>query len=704
MLPGKERWERRSGTLLLLALLLWTFAGPAEGAMRVFYVATDGNDRWSGTKPSPTYAGTDGPFATLERARDAIRALKAKGALLAGGVTVRILDGLYPRDHTFQLTAEDSGTSNSPIIYSADSSGPVRFVGGKEVTGWKPVIDAAILSQLDEAARGKVMQTDLKAQGITDFGKMSARGFGRPIQPSGLELFFQERPMTLARWPNDGWAHIAAAPDGPNGGKFTYEGDRPQRWAAADDLWTHGYWTWDWADSYEQVKSIDTARHEIATYPPHGVYGYTAGKRYYALNLLEELDSPGEWYLDRKTGILFFWPPAPLEQGHTVVSLLAEPMVTLRDVSYVTLRGLTFECARGAGTVVEGGAHDLIAGCTFRNLGTFAVSIGDGDTSGPDAVRVKSAATGVVGCDIYHTGEGGILLDGGDRMTLTPAGNFAVNNHIYDYQRWARTYRPAIAISGVGNRVAHNLLHDGPHTAILLHGNDHVIEFNEIHHVCMETSDAGAFYMGRDFTERGNIVRYNYFHDLGNLADVQSIYLDDCASGTLVYGNICYKGGRAVQIGGGRDNVVDNNIFVDCAPAVHVDARGLGWAKFWFDGRDPTLMDRLKAVHFDQPPYSVRYPRLAAVLGEEPAVPKGNRVVHNICVGGRWLDLLDGLTDQVVTVQDNLTTGDPKFIAPERGDFRLRPDSPAFKLGFKRLPEEKIGLYWDAYRRTAPSH
>lgn len=650
------------------------------------YVATNGSDASPGTKEKP--------FATVERARDAIRALRAAEQLPAQGITVWIRGGLYHFAASLTLTAQDSGTPTAPIVYRGYPGETVRLVGGKEVTGFKPLDDAVSLKRLDQASRDKILRADLKAQGIADFGAMTVRGFGQPIRPAGLELFFQGKPMQLARWPNEGWATIAGVPAGQQGGKFTYEGGRPSRWAGEDDIWVHGYWTWDWADSYVKVKSIDTQAREISTCEPHGVYGYTKGKRYHALNILQELDSPGEWYVDRKTGMLYFWPPAPLRDGEVFVSLLEEPLVSLRDVSYVTLRGFTFENTRGSAVEVTGGTHVLIADCTFRNIGTVAVSLSGGTKNG------------VTGCDISETGEGGIILEGGDRKTLTPAGNYALSNHIHHYSRWARTYRPAVRVAGVGNLISHNLIHNAPHSAILLSGNDHVIKFNEIHHVCMETGDAGAFYMGRDLTQQGNLVLYNYFHHLRGVQgqqgwnEVMAIYLDDCTCGTTVFGNVCYQAGRAVLIGGGRDNTVENNIFIDCNPAIHVDARALGWASFWFDGRDSTLMDGLKAMNHTQPPYSVRYPELATILDDEPAVPKGNTIIRNICSGGRWLDLLDGLNERIVTIQDNFTEGDPGFVDPANENFQLKEDSPAYRLGFQRIPLEKIGLYNYARRET----
>jgi len=661
--------------IMFLVALLIIAQMPAANAD--FYIAPNGSDSNPGTKSKP--------FSTLERARDAVRALKQAVGLPEGGINVWILGGTYPIEKTFRLTAEDGGTETAPITYCAREGEEIRLTGGREVKNFKPVTDPAILSRLDPSCKGKVLQADLKAQGIGDFGEITSRGFGRSIRPAGLELFFQDKPMTLARWPNENWARISKVPAEKDAGKFTYEGDRPSRWTKADDIWIHGYWTYDWADSYEKIESIDTNSREIATHPPHGTYGYTEDRRYYALNILEELDQPGEWYLDRKAGMLYFWPPAPIRKGKAVVSLLEEPMVSIDGASYVTLRGLTMEFTRGDAVNIKGGTGNLVAGCTVRNIGNVGIRI------------LGGTGNGARGCDIYETGDGGIVLEGGDRKTLTPAGNFVENCHIHNYSRWVRTYRPAVLIRGVGNRIAHNLIHDAPHCAIILNGNEHIIEFNDIHDICRETCDAGAFYIGRDWTERGNVLRFNYFHNiqksegLRGYTEVMAIYLDDCASGTRIYGNVFYKAGRAVKIGGGRDNIVRNNMFIACSPSIHVDARGTGWASFWFDGRDNTLLDRLKAMNYKEPPYSARYPALLTILDDEPAMPNGNAVICNIMSGGVWLDLLNGLKEDILDMRDNLTEGDPGFVDPANGNFQLKDDSPAWKLGFKRIPIENIG-------------
>ncbi|MBU6401846.1 MAG: hypothetical protein KGS61_16130, partial [Verrucomicrobia bacterium] len=354
--------QSRARVRVVLGLgLSWRLALVSLAA-KSFYLAPNGHDTNPGTRAKP--------FATLERAREAVRELKAGSGLPSGGVTVFLRGGVYLRSATFDLAAEDSGSAGAPVVYGAARGEAVRILGGRPVTNWQPVTDRQVLDRLDPAARGQVWQADLKAAGITDYGRLTRRGFGGSDHPAQLELFFADRPMTLARWPNGEWATIAKPAAGPNAGRFAYTGDRPRRWTHAEDLWVHGYWTYDWADSYEKVKAIDLDHHEILTEPPHGVYGYKPGQRWYALNVLEELDSPGEYYVERRTGRLYFWPPGPLSSGNACVSLLESPLIRLQGVHDLVLRGLILEVTRGEGITVVNGTNVLIAGCTFRNIGT----------------------------------------------------------------------------------------------------------------------------------------------------------------------------------------------------------------------------------------------------------------------------------------------------------------------------------------------
>ncbi|MBN1673507.1 MAG: right-handed parallel beta-helix repeat-containing protein [Kiritimatiellae bacterium] len=678
-----KRKRRATQILALVGILCGFYTLPAPTfAQSRLYIAADGNDAWSGTFATANGAKTDGPFATLERARDAIRALKQADRYPARGVVVEVRGGTYVLAQTFKLDKEDSGTERGLVVYRAYKGETVRLAGGKRVGGFSPVTDPAVLKRLAPEAHGHVLQTDLRAQGITEFGKLGPYGMRWPRDGAGpLELFFNTNPMTPARWPNEGFAGIAEVIGKRDEGVFRYDDDRTSRWAAEPEVWLHGYFYNDWSDYRIKVKTIEAGQKIITIEDPQAKYGYRQGQRYYAYNLLGELDQPGEYSLDTSAGILYFWPPSPIEEGEALVSVCGV-VVYLKKTEYVVLDHLTIEGGRIDAVLINEGNHNRVLGCTLRNMGQ-------------DGVRVREGTdNGVAGCDIYDMGECGIKLEGGDRKTLTPAGHFAENNHIHHFGRRKRTGRPGISLAGVGNRASHNLIHNAPHQGIGSSGNEHLIEFNEIHSVCYETGDAGAFYSGRDWTARGNVIRYNFFHDCAGPGrfGTMGVYLDDMLSGFTVFGNVFYRMTRAMFVGGGRDNIVENNIFVDCEPAVHVDARGLNkkrWGQHAEEGG--TLRKRLAEMPYQKPPWSTRYPELVNILNEKYDTPQGTRIMGNISTGGKW----DGIRKEArpyIRVENNLVDQDPLFVDAEQMDFRLKPDSPAYRMGFKPIPFEQIGL------------
>ncbi len=684
---------RLTQKLSLGALILGaSFMGKASGTR--FHVATNGNDGWSGRLPAPNARNTDGPFTTIERAQAEIRKLKRTSGLPKGGVTISVHGGLYSLANPLQLADEDSGTPSAPIVYSAGADEEVRLVGGRLVSGFSPVTEPAILNRLDEKARGKVLQADLRALGLTNYG--TAAG-------GGLELFFQDVPMRLSRWPNQGFVHLievlGKTPVDVRGTKgcvegiFTFDGDHPRRWTEEHDVWVHGYWFWDWSDERQKVKSINLKQRSIEVEPPYHRYGFRKGQWFYAYNLLSEIDEPGEWYLDRDRGVLYFWPPGPIESGKAIVSVMPT-LLTMTNVSHVTLRGFTLEAVRDTAILMSGGTGNRVQGCTVRNTGGSAIRIFGGSSNG------------VMSCDIYQCGAGGVSLDGGDRKTLTRAGHYADNNHIHHYGRWNPMYSAGISLYGVGNSATHNLIDNAPHQAISFGGNDHQVAFNEIHNVCHESNDAGAIYAGRDWTMRGTVIRNNYLHDISGFEGrgCIGVYLDDLFSGTEIVGNVFYRVTSAAFIGGGRDCSIRDNVFVDCKPAVHVDARAMGWAKSYTDVwvKEGKEKETLLGTRYNRPPYSERYPRLVNILAENPWAPEGNVITHNICVGGLW-DEIEAKARPMVILRDNLLDTAPHFVNAAALDFQLRKDSPAYRLGFQRIPIEKIGLYKDKYRRALPA-
>jgi len=679
-------WKEKH--LLLAFLLASVFAASATE----FHVAPDGTDSNRGTKLAP--------FASLERARAAVRSLKQSIGLPADGVAIWIHGGEYALVSTFELGPKDGGESNRPVVYRAIEGNEVRMVGGRSLAAesFQPVSTLDILRRLDAAARPHVLRADLRTLGITNYGVFPDQFSGAALVP---ELFFNDQRMTLARWPNEGWAEIGKVIEsGPAPwrnhasdklGAFAYDGDRPARWLGAPAVWLQGYWCFDWSSETIRVGNIDTNDHRITLAKQH-VYGLGSGnsgsRRFFAVNLLEELDQPGEYFIDRDTGALFFWPPSSLRGARVVLSTLTQPVIALRDASHVTLRGITVEACAGNGIEIKDGRNDGIVACRIRNTGMAGVVV-EGGTQHR-----------VVACDIFDTGTDGLKIEGGNRKTLTPSGHEAVNNHIHDVSRRQRTAAYHVHLDGVGVRLAHNLLHDGPHQAIGITGNDHLIELNEIHHTGMETDDCGSFYMGRNPSERGSVLRYNFWHHIGSTRRHGScaVYFDDGAGGQTVLGNIFYRaaGGSfgAVFSHGGHDNTVRNCIFIECPLAFgSAPWKDSSW-KEWLSG---ALWQEklLKEIDITKPPYADRYPELKRFM-EFNGEPRRNHARANLIVNcravqtGNW-----DVTDSFVTDTD------PGFVNAAKLDFQLRDGSTAFAKipGFEKIPFNQIGLQRDEFRR-----
>ena len=690
------------------------------------------------------------PFQSLTEARDAIRS-RRKSGLVKKSETVEVLvgAGVYPLQASFELTAADSGSADAPVVYRAEQGGEAKMLGGValKASSFKPVSNSAVLSRLDRKVRGKVRMCDLSNAVSGTFSELRTAFRGAPTGPW---LYVNQQPMTLARWPNvdaanSGWAGFSKAVDTgnpdpkatdaalrkPHPGSFVFDNPRPARWNLSEGVWLMGYWTHDWNSEVIRVASYDKARKVIKLAAPHS-YGINAGtwgakqRRFFAMNALEELDAPGEWYLDRARKQLYLYPESDLRSAEIVLATLTEPLVKLNAAKHVKLIGLTFACGHGDGIIAQNTEQVEIAGCTVANLAGSAMSI-----SGSGNV-IRS-------CDLFNLGKAGVSLNGGDRKSLTPAKNLAVNNHIHHYGIFQRTYAAGIHANGCGQIVRNNCIHDAPHNAILYGGNEHLLEGNEVYRVVMETGDAGAFYTGRDWTSRGNVLRNNFVHDLGGgeagHVNTMGFYFDDCDCGDTIEGNVFYRAGRAIMIGGGRDNPVLNNLVIDCPIGLHIDSRGMSW-KQWnnpaYGGWN--LEEKAEQMNYKQPPWSTKYPRLAAIFAEEPREPLGNPVCRNVFINcskqvlsfdrnvmslldkfeikDNWVLNTTGTAEHMAKPVDikgfkNLsgTKAKPLDVPTDdvtKPEFAARWNAWAQKNlpSVEPIPFEKIGLYQDEYRRV----
>lgn len=706
-------------TGLLMMLLVSCNPGPTQ-----IFVAPNGSDT-SGT------GSIDQPFASLERARDEIRSLKNEGKT-DNGIHVNFREGKYYLSETFTLTEEDSGSEGFPVVYTAYNNEEVVIHGGVSIPVGKKsnAIHTDILSRFQPEVRDEIVEIDLQKEGITDYGNMRPVGFSRPFGSTWAELFVNGEPYELARWPNDSTVKMGKVIDrgsvprngdfSNRGGVFHFDTDRPLSWQSHNDIWISGYFGMGWAEDAVELAEIDMDNKTFKT-KQASLYGFISGQkfsRWYAYNVLEELDEPGEYYLDRENGKLYFYPAENVSSIE--LSILEKPMVSIKGASNIQFKDISFECSRGMGIYMERTQNNRIENCNFQNLGIVGISMGKGiepfkellhqGTGEPASEKIGSylqhiydntvfnreagSNNGIVNCTIFNTGAGGIHLSGGDRLTLEPGNNYVENCTIHDFNRIEKSYRAGIDISGVGNRISNCEMYNAPSMAILLHGNDHLIEYNEIHHVCQEVHDQGAIYYGRDPSERGHMVRYNFFHHLNSIHMTMAVYHDDGACGMEVFGNIFYKPGeRVALIGGGHDNPYTNNIFIDAEIAIHVDNRSQqGWGKYIVE--EGGLIDkRLKMVNYNEPPYSLRYPNLAKHWEDNPSLPKRNTVsknvfykVEKVVLGNKeWLPFKD----------DNWVTDEnPGFVNEEEMNFELKEGAKAFEEipGFEPIPFSKIGV------------
>jgi hypothetical protein len=662
---------------------------PLPPAAITLHISPRGNDSNPGTD--------DKPLASLEGTRDRLRSLRKSSSVPAGTILVLVHGGEYRVTRTLHLAAEDSGTESSPVVYRAAPRETARFTGGVRLHDFKPVADPEFLKRLPPQSRGKAVEIDLRTAGITNLLPLELGGFasGRGFKTHPAhELFFNGEAMPLARGPNEGFLRIAdvAVKDGTKGydregsktGKFYYNGNVPARWANEPNLLLYGYWFWDWADSYERVTNIDTEKRLITLAKPWHTYGYSIGAPFYAVNALCELDLPGEYYLDEQKLRLVFYPPSDPEKATIELSVLAEPMMELSNVSQIRFERLTWELGCNDAIHVNGGTNCVFAGCVIRNLAGTGIELNGGQQNG------------LLSCNIYSLGRGGVVMRGGDRKTLAPGGHFIENCDIHDLSRIDHTYTPAVALGGVGHHIAHNRFHDILSSALNVGGNNHVIEYNEVFEVVKESDDQGGVDMFGDPTFRGNIYRFNYWHHIGNWRATgeqpkcgqAGVRLDDAISGTLVYGNVFERcstgkdGFGGVQIHGGKDNIVDNNLFIDCAAAISCSP----WdEKRWRSYVAPYMTNSEIAPAL----YLKRYPALATLADNVNT----NAVYRNLLV--RCGELLRH-PPQTLDLANNTILAD--------ADCALRPDNPLLnRPGFARIPIQDIGLYSDPFRPEARS-
>ena len=716
--------------LLILAALMAAIACPVaamDSAVKAdFFVSTEGSDDWSGILSDPDSEGSDGPFATLERARDAVRELKQSQST---DIVVLIREGIYPLEETIVFGLKDSAEGDSTITYAAYPGEKPVFSSGREIVGWKRA--PANLPGLPKEARGEVFVAEVSGSFKTLYDgegmlpRAKSEGFIPLKGGSRTEIHFPEGK--LKNWSNIADVEIIVRPH-------------------------HA-----WISNILPLESVDEqagmARTSIqATYAMNALHFLKTTENCWVENVLDELDEPGEWALNTQEGKVYLWPrnQTPVLAPRLLELIRVEGNVDIDGpndipVRNLVFRGLTFMHGERY-TLTEDDAglqHDWDildkANALARLRGTENITIErcHFTHSGSGAIRVDlhGMENTISGNHIEQMGGAGIVLCGyGPGTKDVNRKNLVYNNRIHHIGK-IYIHSPGIFLWQSGeNRVANNLIHNTPYCGMIVsgcmthfferadnrelvrtirwhevgggpsrktdaetlpykHSHDNMIEYNEIHHVMEKMGDGNGIYVRGAGSD--NVLRRNYIHHLVAPMHMQAaLRTDGGQRDTLIAENIIYKctaQGIILKL----NNRAENNFVIDViAPprGYYLSLREGPMTDaviqrniFYSSDKDCTFIDEL-------PPGEGRISEDRR--GRKLARAKDAKTDYNIYFCAEDLQLGREMLkkQQRDGVDAHSLAVDPLFVDPENGDFRFKPGSPALKLGIVPIDLSKVGL------------
>jgi len=691
-----------------------------------FYLSPNGSDAWSGTLSNPNAQGTDGPFATLERARDAVRNVKK---IKSTDIVVLIREGTYQLTKTVVFGLDDSGEGDSAVTYAAYPSETPVFSSGREIKDWKRV--SGELPGLPKEAQGKVLMADTSEQFFTLY---DAQGMLPRARSAGFI------PLT-----------------GGNRNRLHFPKGRLKNWPNVEDVEIIVRPHHAWISNVLPLESVDEAKQMAhtsiaATYAMNKLHFLKTTESCWVENVLEELDEPGEWVLNTRQGKVYLWPreQSPVLAPQLIELLRIEGAVDKQGpkdspVRNLCFRGLTFMHGdRYSLTEEDAGLQhdwDMLdkANALVRLRGTENCTIEKCHFahSGSGAIRVDlhGQKNKISGNHIENMGGAGILLCGyGPGTKDVNRKNLIYNNHIHHVGR-IYMHSGGIMIWQSGeNRVANNLIHHMPYCGMIvsgcmthfferaggreltrtirwhevggrpgkrtlqqvrpfLHTHDNLIEYNEIHHVMEKLGDGNGIYVRG--AGAGNVIRRNYIHHLVAQMHMQAaIRTDGGQRDTLIAENLIYKctaQGIILKL----NNRCENNIIAD----VIAPPRG-----YYLSLREGPMTDAIikRNIFYSSTENCIFIDELEPGRGRLTEDRRGRKLArakdadtdYNIYYCASEPDLSTKMLEKQQSdgVDAHSLATDPLFVDPANGNFRLRPDSPALELGFIPLDLSKVGL------------
>ncbi|MFC2087644.1 right-handed parallel beta-helix repeat-containing protein [Bacteroidota bacterium] len=697
----------------MLAMIFFVNDSIAGTPEKILYIAKNGNDNWSGELALPNKEKSDGPLASFEAARDRIRELKKITGSLPCPVNVQVREGVYRLDKPFILGPEDSGSKNCPVTYMAYPGEQVKISGGKMIRGkWEKYKDGIYKCVIPEVKGGK--------------------WYFR-------ELFVNGERKIRARIPDSGFMWIADLIKEEESGEYSrssfkyHEGDL-KKWHNLTDVEILIFQSWDMSriqvggiDEKNNIMKLAQDNHDPFTTWNH-FYRFFYKKpyaRYYVENVLEGLDSPGEWYLDKQAGKLYYWPRDNkdinnLEFTAPVLNdlfLLKGDVDNKKPLTHVRIKGFTF-CETDWTDGWQGyWSEELLPAavtlyyteyCNFEkntitNVGANALKL-----------KGKSAYNKIDGNEISYIGASGILV--GQNFFYTPEGrgihdgthpedgstrNLLSNNHVH---HCGIIWRAGIGIS-IGcspqNIISHNHVHHIGYCGMNCRGKwsgGNIFEYNHIHHVMYDLCDGGGIFTFGDFVD-GTIIRNNLIHDVqpyGYFA--RGIYLDNYTDNVIVMDNLVYRCETNNMLNSGSNrNTWLNNVFVDAGPKGQFYWNSVDYPEYnrythniiYYSDPNGYLFDckgdsRIENVILEMDYNLYYYTRGGA---EAMKIRKWDQSEEEI----KEMEIQNFADWQKLGYDENSIIADPLFVNPENDDYRLRPESPAFELGIRQIDMSTVG-------------
>lgn len=561
--------------------------------------------------------------ANLKITKAIERASQIRAANSNADVTIKFSPGVCRLDEPVILDQKNSGSFLHPIVFEGASNGETIITGAFKMMALRKDF---LPADLPLSSKKIATPYQLSKRARVAFAAERPRGAYYPSTTAAIILLQNDHWLTLGRWPKESYIQTNAVPrmNGPIvWPTFYVPKDKIGSWSREKDLWLGGYWAQDFAYETLKVASIDKTRGLVKTKGPLSTeYDEAPSLNYFVFNATSELTAPGEYTVDSKAGIATIVKYAGAEPE----SVETQNLIELHNAHDIQFRHIQLR-----------GALDTI----FSAKDSSRITIEDCliSISGRTGIRIDQGFGNIIARTVItKIGETAVVLKGGNRTTLTPAKDILRDSIVTNYGLLTRTYRPALLIDGVGMQVKGSLFENGPFDAIMIKGNNNVVQRNEFFHVVREAGDAGAIYLGRNLSWRGNVIEENYFHDIRS--DIlagrtpRGVYLDDFVSGNRVKKNIFYHVTYPVFIHGGSDNSVTHNLFV-CSEKdsifIHNDPKA--WKHQGFNVSINEEIRKMGIPTSSMQLYRKEYPGIDRSITARGYEPRNNNTSGNIVAG-----------------------------------------------------------------------